>query len=85
MLEVIKFMKSEITELKNEENDEIIILFTNLDDKEWSTEEIIILYGNRWAIESGYNTLKNKLEMERVTSEKNRVNITGITFTSNCS
>lgn len=69
-LRVIKFMKSEITELKNEENDEIIILFTNLDDKEWSTEEIIILYGNRWAIESGYNTLKNKLEMERVTSEK---------------
>ena len=28
------------------------------------------LYGNRWSAETGYDILKNKIEMERVTSEK---------------
>lgn len=72
-LRIVKFMKSEICELEDDEKDETIILFTNLDDIEWSTEEIIQLYGNRWSIETGYDVLKNKLEMERVTSEKSEL------------
>lgn len=72
-LRVIKFMKSEICKLEDEEKDEVIILFTNLDESEWSIEEIIHLYGNRWSIETGYDVLKNKLEMERVTSEKSEL------------
>ncbi|WP_296877296.1 IS4 family transposase [Thomasclavelia sp.] len=69
-LRVIKIMKSELRKLKDDEKDEQMLLFTNLDDNEWSTKEVILLYGNRWSIETGYDTLKNKLEMERVTSEK---------------
>lgn len=72
-LRVIKFMKSEICKLEDEEKDEVVILFTNLDESEWTTEEIIHLYGNRWSIETGYDILKNKLEMERVTSEKSEL------------
>ena len=69
-LRVIKFMKSELRQLKEDEKDEEIIIFTNLDENEWSTKEIILLYGNRWSIETGYDILKNRIEMERVTSEK---------------
>ena len=69
-LRVIKFMKSELRQLKEDEKDEEIIIFTNLDENEWSTKEILLLYGNRWSIETGYDILKNRIEMERVTSEK---------------
>lgn len=72
-LRVIKFRKSEIHKLEANDKDEIIILFTNLDDSEWSAEEIILLYKNRWSIETGYDVLKNKIEMERVTSEKSEL------------
>lgn len=69
-LRVIKVMKSELRQLKVNEKDEEIIIFTNLDENEWSTKEVLQLYGNRWSIETGYDILKNKIEMERVTSEK---------------
>uniref|UniRef100_UPI0022E112F3 transposase n=1 Tax=Longibaculum muris TaxID=1796628 RepID=UPI0022E112F3 len=69
-LRVIKVMKSELRQLKDNEKDEEIIIFTNLDENEWSTKEILLLYGNRWSIETGYDILKNRIEMERVTSEK---------------
>lgn len=72
-LRVVKFKKSEICELKDDEKDETVILFTNLNDNEWSTKEIILLYGNRWSIETGYAVLKNKLEIEKVTSSKSEV------------
>ena len=66
-IRVVKYMKSEIGD---NENDEEMILFTNLDENEWSRREIIILYGLRWGQETSYDVLKNKLEMERITSEK---------------
>lgn len=69
-IRVIKYKKSEIKKLKKNEEDEEIILFTNLSSDEWSRKEIIVLYGHRWTEETGYDTLKNKLEMERITSEK---------------
>ena len=69
-IRVIKFKKSEMKQINDNKKDETVILFTNLDDSEWSTEEIIQLYGNRWSIETGYAVLKNKLEIERVTSQK---------------
>lgn len=69
-LRVIKVMKSELRQLKDNERDEEIILFTNLDENEWSTKEVVLLYGNRWSVETGYDILKNRIEMERVTSEK---------------
>ena len=69
-LRVIKVMKSELRQLKVNEKDEEIIIFTNLDENEWSTKEVLQLYGNRWSAETGYDILKNKIEMERVTSEK---------------
>lgn len=69
-IRVIKYMKSEIKELDKNEEDEEIILFTNLDEKEWTREELIHLYGLRWKQETSYDILKNKLEMERITSKK---------------
>jgi len=72
-LRIIKIMKSELKQLKDNEKDEQIIIFTNLDENEWSTKEIILLYGNRWSIETGYDILKNRIEMEKVTSEKSEL------------
>lgn len=69
-IRVIKYKKSEIKKLKKNEEDEEIILFTNLSSDEWPRKEIIVPYGHRWTEETGYDTLKNKLEMERITSEK---------------
>ena len=66
----LKLKKSELRQLKVNEKDEEIIIFTNLDENEWSTKEVLQLYGNRWSAETGYDILKNKIEMERVTSEK---------------
>lgn len=72
VLRVIRFKKSEITNKEENENDEII-LFTNLTNEEFSTSEIIELYGLRWKIETGYGILKTKMELERVTSEKPKI------------
>lgn len=66
-IRVIRFNKSQITTTSK---DEEIILFTNLSKEEFTSEEIIKLYGKRWCIETGYGVLKTKMEIERVTSEK---------------
>ena len=55
-LRVIKVMKSELRQLKVNEKDEEIIIFTNLDENEWSTKEVLQLYGNRWSAETGYES-----------------------------
>lgn len=60
-LRVIKVMKSELRQLKVNEKDEEIIIFTNLDENEWSTKEVLQLYGNRWSAETGYDTTKIRL------------------------
>ena len=42
-------------------NDDYETLITNLD---WTPEELFELYGKRWGIETDYNTLKNKIQVE---------------------
>ena len=46
-------------------------LITNL--KEFSYEEIFEIYGKRWNIETLYNSLKNKLQIEKFTSSKEEI------------
>ena len=46
-------------------------LITNL--KELSYEEIFEIYGKRWNIETLYNSLKNKLQIEKFTSSKEEI------------
>ncbi len=46
-------------------------LITNL--KELSYEEIFKIYGKRWNIETLYNSLKNKLQIEKFTSSKEEI------------
>ena len=68
-IRVIRFNKSDVIN-RDLENDEEIILFTNLSQNEFTKEELMELYGKRWKIETGYGILKTKMEFERVTSEK---------------
>ena len=46
-----------------------LIYFTNLSKEEFDSNEIAYLYSKRWAIETGYKTLKTDLEWERYFSE----------------
>lgn len=46
-------------------------LITNL--KKLSYEEIFEIYGKRWNIETLYNSLKNKLQIEKFTSSKEEI------------
>ena len=46
-------------------------LITNL--KKLSYEEIFEIYGRRWNIETLYNSLKNKLQIEKFTSSKEEI------------
>lgn len=46
-------------------------LITNL--KEFSYEELFGIYGKRWNIETLYNSLKNKLQIEKFTSSKEEI------------
>jgi hypothetical protein len=45
-------------------------LATNLSPEEFSTEEIAQMYTMRWGIETAYDILKNKLELENFTGTK---------------
>lgn len=71
-ISVIRFNKSDVIN-RNLDNDEEIILFTNLSQNEFTKEELMELYGKRWRIETGYGILKTKMEFERVTSEKSNI------------
>ena len=46
------------------------ILLTNLEQNEFSKEEIKELYNYRWKIEINYKHLKNNLKIERISSSK---------------
>lgn len=48
-------------------------MVTNLTDKEFSTEEISYLYNLRWGIETAYDDLKNKFEIENFTGTKDNI------------
>ncbi len=53
------------------ENGEIEVLMTSLMDKEeYKAEDFKWLYNKRWGIETYFDRLKNKLEVERFSSEK---------------
>jgi len=69
-LDIDKVEKDEEIEMKNGVvvravklplNDGFETLITNLD---WTPEELFELYGKRWGIETDYNTLKNKIQVE---------------------
>ena len=47
---------------------EIERLLTNIPPEIMSTEDIYQIYGLRWIIETNYNTLKNRFEIENFTS-----------------
>jgi hypothetical protein len=48
---------------------ENLVYFTNLDENEFCSDEIIELYSKRWDIEVSYKTLKTTQEIERHISE----------------
>ena len=50
------------------ESGEIERLLTNIPPEIMSTEDIYHIYGLRWTIETNYNTLKNRFEIENFTS-----------------
>ena len=43
-------------------------LLTNIPPETMTTDQIYHIYGDRWIIETNYNTLKNRLEIENYTS-----------------
>lgn len=49
-------------------NEQVVV--TNLTEEEFSTEEIAYLYNLRWGIETVYDDLKNKMEIENFTGTK---------------
>ena len=63
----IRVIKKEYkyTDGKNKEHCENLIYFTNLDDKEFVSEDVMELYSKRWDIEVSYKTMKTTQEIER--------------------
>ena len=57
----IQQMSSDKVKLKN---GDIEVLATNLDKNEFSKNDLKELYGKRWTIETGYDKLKNFIELE---------------------
>lgn len=49
---------------------EVETLITNLPSADFSTEALYSLYAQRWGVETQYDTLKNKLELERFSGRK---------------
>ena len=52
------------------ENESLEVLATNLSKIEFSTKEIKELYHMRWGIETAYETLKSRLQLENFTGTK---------------
>ena len=52
------------------ENESLEVLATNLSEIEFSTNEIKELYHMRWGIETAYETLKSRLQLENFTGTK---------------
>ena len=49
------------------------ILLTNLHHEEFSTEDLKELYGQRWRVETGYNDLKNKIQIEEFAGRRKTI------------
>lgn len=62
----IGWIKIRIAKLKLN-NGDIEVLATNLTEEEFSSEELKILYGKRWSVETGFDKLKNMVQIEEFT------------------
>lgn len=54
-------------------NDEVEILATNLTQKEFNSDELKELYSQRWTIETGFDRLKNIIEIEEFSGNRRRI------------
>ena len=52
------------------DNGKTKILLTNILNKEFKIEDFKELYNLRWGIETNYNTMKNRLNMENYNGKK---------------
>ena len=52
---------------------EIETLVTNLDEKEFSKEDINYIYQSRWGIETNYGILKNSMKITNISSSKDGI------------
>ena len=71
-MEVAESLRLRFVRIKLSFGDEKIVA-TNLSDKDFNTEEIAHLYTLRWGIETVYDDLKNKLEIENFTGTKTNI------------
>ena len=71
-MEAVGSVKLRFVRIKLLSGDERVVA-TNLSAKEFSTEEIAYLYTLRWGIETVYDDLKNKLEIENFTGIKENI------------
>lgn len=55
------------------DDDKYEVLLTNLPTEEFSTEQLADLYHMRWSIETAYETLKSRLQIENFTGTKPRL------------
>ena len=67
-IRVIKYTYTYLDKQGNPHSAELIY-FTNLSQEEFSTQDIVDLYGKRWDIECTYKTLKTDYEWERFLSK----------------
>lgn len=68
-MEMAGNLKLRFVRIKQRSGNEKVVA-TNLSDKDFGTEEIAYLYNLRWGIETVYDDLKNKLEIENFTGTK---------------
>lgn len=54
-------------------NTEYEILATNLSTEEFTTEDLKELYGQRWTIETGFDKLKNIIDIEAFSGHRRRI------------
>ena len=54
-------------------NDELEILATNLSSDEFTTDDLKELYGQRWTIETGFDKLKNIIDIEAFSGHRRRL------------
>lgn len=60
-----------IVDIGNENEKEILL--TNLHHEEFSTEDLKELYSQRWRVETGYNDLKNKIQIEEFAGRRKTI------------
>lgn len=59
----------EYSDEKDKKHKTDLLFFTNLSEDEFSSKDIVALYGYRWDIEVSYKTGKSTMEIERYISE----------------